>query len=81
MPLVVVLRVVFFVAFFKPVLRLVVFRMASDLFGVVRLICGYVRRPLHGGSASSNVMSGGTSPFTTALAAESAKFIVFDVRV
>ncbi len=70
-PLVMV-DVVSLIALFMPVYILVSFRMASGLFGVVCLVCGHVRRPLTGGSASSNVMSGGTSPSTTALAAVSA---------
>ena len=54
------------------VFRLVIFRVMSGLSGAVCLICDHVRRPPMGGSASSNVMSGETSPSTTALAAVSA---------
>ena len=39
------------------------------LFGGICLICGHVRRPPSGVSASSNAMSGVVSPSTTALAA------------
>jgi len=55
-----------------PVFILVSFRMLSGLLDVVCLICGNVRRPTTCGSASSNVMSGGASPCTTAHAAVSA---------
>ncbi len=57
---------------FMPIFILVSFMMVSGLSGVVCLICGHVRRPPMGGSTSSKVMSGGTSPSTTALAAVSA---------
>ncbi len=43
-PLVVVLCVVSFIAFFMPVLRLVILNMVSGLYGIVHLICGHVRR-------------------------------------
>ena len=46
--------------------------MMSGLFGEACLIYGQVRMPPIRGSASSNVMSGGTSLSTTALAAVSA---------
>ena len=68
----VILGVVSLIAVFMPVFRLVSFRMVSGSFGVVCLIWGHVQRPPTGGSASSNVMSGGASPSTTALAAVSA---------
>ena len=55
-----------------PALRLVSFLMCSDLLVGLSLICGQVRRPPIGRSASSKVMSGKTSPYTTALAALSA---------
>ena len=67
-PLVVVYYVSLIVVL-MPVCMLVSFRMVSGLIGVMCLICGHVRRPPTGGSASSNVMSGGASPSTTALAA------------
>jgi len=70
-PLVVV-DVVSLIDVFMPVFILVSFRMVSGLSGVVCLICGHVRRPPLGGSSSSNVMSGGASPSTTAIAAVSA---------
>ncbi len=57
--LVVLMCCVSLIAFFIPVLRLVILSMVSGLFGCVRLISGHVRRPPMGGSASSNVMSGG----------------------
>jgi hypothetical protein len=44
-PLVVVLCVVSFIVFLMPVLRLVILGMVYGLFGVVRLICGHMRRP------------------------------------
>jgi hypothetical protein len=53
-------------------LRSVSFRMFSGLLGMTCLICGHARRPPIGGSASSNVMSGVCSPYTTALGALSA---------
>ena len=65
----VVLGVVSLISFFMPVLRFVIIWNVSGLSGGVYLICGYVRRPPMGGSATSNVMSGGISPSTTALAA------------
>ena len=68
----VVVCVVSLIYFFMPVFMLVSFIMVSGLFGVVCLICGHIRRPPTGGSASLNVMSGGASPSTTALAALSA---------
>ena len=71
-PLAVVLCVVSFIAFLMPVLRLVILRMLFCLFGVLRLIFCHVRRPPMGRSASSNMVSDGTCPPTTALAAESA---------
>jgi hypothetical protein len=58
--------------FLMPAFRLVSFLMCYGLFGGLCLICGYVRRPPIGGSASSNVMSGEFSPSTAALAALSA---------
>ena len=67
-PLVVV-YVVSLIAASMSVFILVSFMMVSGLLGVVRLICGHVMRPPTGGSVSSNVMSGGASPSTTALAA------------
>jgi hypothetical protein len=51
---------------------LVIFWLVSGLSGDVCLIYGHVWRPPMGGSVSSNVMSGGTSLPTTALAAVSA---------
>ncbi len=71
MPLVMV-DVVSFIALFMPVFILVSFWMVSGSSGVECLIGGHVRRPPTGGSASSNVMSNGTSPSTTALVAVSA---------
>ena len=68
----VVVYVVSLIVVLMPVFILVSFMMVSGLLGVVRLICGHVLRPPTGGSASSNVMSGGASPSTTALAALSA---------
>ena len=53
-------------------LRLVSFLMCSGLLVGFSLICGYMRRPPIGESASSKVMSGKLSPSTTALAALSA---------
>ena len=53
-------------------LRFVNFRMFSSLFAGLCLICGHVRRPPIGGSASSNVMSSVCSPSTIALAILSA---------
>ena len=50
-------------------LRFVIFRMFSDVLDGLCLICGHVRSPPIGGSASSNVMSGVCSPSTTALVA------------
>ena len=70
-PLVVVC-VVTLIAVFMPVFIFVSFVTVSGLFGVVYLICGYAQRPPTVGSASSNAMSGGASPSTTALAAVSA---------
>ena len=67
-PFVVVLLLVCFSSFFMPALRLVSFLMCSGLLGGLCLICGNVRWPPIGGSASSNVMSGGFSQPTTALA-------------
>ncbi len=64
--------VVSLIDFLMPVLRLVIFWMVSGLSGDVCLILGHVRRPPMGGSTSSNVMSGGISPSTTALAAVAA---------
>jgi hypothetical protein len=55
-----------------PVFILVSFEMVSGFLGVVCVVCGHVRMPPMGGSASSNVMSGGASPSTTALATVSA---------
>ncbi len=52
-----------------PDLRLVSFIMCSCLSVGFSRICGNVRRPSIGGSASSKVMSGKCSPSTTALAA------------
>ena len=46
--------------------------MCSGLLVGLILIGGHVRRPPIGGSASSKVMFGKCSPFTTALAALSA---------
>ncbi len=70
-PLVLV-YVISLIVVLMPVFILVSFMMVSGLFGVVFLICGHVLRPPTGGSASSNVMSNGVSPSTTALAALSA---------
>jgi hypothetical protein len=70
-PLVVMLCDVSLVSFLMPIFRLIILRMVSGLSGVVRLIYSHVRRPPMGGSASSNVMSGGASPSTTTLAAVS----------
>ncbi len=58
--------------FFMLALRLVIFLMCSGLLVGFSIICGHVRRPPIGGSASSKVMSGKFSPSTTALAALSA---------
>jgi hypothetical protein len=55
------------IAFFMPVLKLVILWILSGLFGVVRLIYGHAQRPPIEGSASSNMMSGRTFPSTTAL--------------
>ena len=71
-PLVVTFLLVCFISFLMPALRLVSFRMISGLFGRVCLILGHVRRPPIGGSASSNGVSGGVSPPSTALATLSA---------
>jgi len=60
------------ISFLMPVFRLVVLWMMSGLLGEFCLICGQMRRPPIGGLASSNVMSGGASPSTTALVAVSA---------
>ncbi len=68
----VLLCAVSFIGFFMLVLRLVNLCMVSGLFGIVRRICGHVRRPPMGGSASVNMMSGGAVPSTTALATVSA---------
>jgi hypothetical protein len=57
-----------FIAFVMPDLRLVIL---PGLFSVVHFICGHVRRSPIGGFASSNMISGRTSPSKTALAAES----------
>ena len=53
-------------------LRLVSFLMCSGLLVGLSRICGHVRRPPIGRSASSKMMSGNFSPSTTALAALSA---------
>ena len=53
-------------------LRLVNFLVCSCLLVGCSLICGHVRSPPIGGSASSKVMSGCLSPSTTDLAALSA---------
>ncbi len=71
-PLVVVLCVVSFISFLMHVVRLVSLWTLSGLIGAVRLIFSYARRPPMGGSASSNVMFGGISVSSTALAVESA---------
>ncbi len=71
-PLVLVMWVVALINFLLPILRLEIIWMVSGLFGVVRIIYGHVRRPPIGGSASSNITSGGYSPSTTAPATESA---------
>jgi len=67
-PLVVVYVVSLIVAL-MPVFILVSFMMVSGLLGVIRLIFCHVLRPPTGRSASSNVMSDGASPPTTALLA------------
>jgi len=72
--LLVVMDDVSLIAVFMPVFILASLRMVSGLFGVVCLICGHVRRSPMGGSASSNVMSGGAFRLI-------GRFIVFDVRV
>jgi hypothetical protein len=64
-------------SFMMHVLRLVSFLMCSGLLVGFSLICGHVRRPPIGGSASSKVMSGKFSPSTTALAALSAVSLYF----
>ena len=61
-----------FSSFFMLALRFVSFRVVSGLLGGLCLICGHVRRPPIGGSASSKMMSGSMSPSTTDLAALSA---------
>ena len=48
-PLIAVLCDVSYIAFLMSVLRLVISRLVSGLFGVVCLICGHVRRPPIGG--------------------------------
>ena len=62
----------YFSYFLMHALRLVSFLMRSGLLDGFSLICGHVRRPPIGGSASSKVMSGYLSPSTTDLAALSA---------
>ena len=57
-PFVFAVLLVCFSSFFMLALRFVRFRMFSGLLGVLCLICGHVRRPPIGGSASSNVMPG-----------------------
>ena len=57
-PFVVAVLLVCFSSFFMLALRFVSFWMFSGLLGGLCLICGHVRRPPIGGSASSNVMSG-----------------------
>ena len=70
-----VVDVVSLIAVFMPVFILVSFRMVSGLSCVVCFICGHDRRPPMGGSTPSNMMSGGASPSTTALAAVSAALL------
>ena len=71
MPLFVTVLLVCFSSFlmFFYALRLVSFLICSGLFGGVCLICGHVRRPPIGGSASANMMPGVVSPSTNDLAA------------
>ena len=57
MPLVVIVSLLCLSSFLMPALRLVSFLMFSGLLGGLCLICGHVRKPPIGGSASSNVMS------------------------
>ena len=76
-PLVITLLLVCFSSFLMPALRLVSFLMVSGLVEGVCLICGHVRRPSIGGSASSNMMSGVVSPSTPALATLSAVSLYF----
>ncbi len=71
-PFVVAILLVCFSSFFMLALRFASFRMFFGLLGGLGLICGHMRRPPIGGSASSNVMSGVCSPSTSALAALSA---------
>ena len=68
-PSVVVVWLVCVSSFCILALRFVSFRVFFGLLGGLCLICGHVRRPPIGGSASSNVMSGVCSLSTTALAA------------
>jgi len=68
MPLNVAVLLVRFSSFLMSSLRLMSFPMFSGSFGGVCFICGHMRRPPIGGSASSNVMFGMVSPSTTALA-------------
>ena len=56
-------------SFLMHALRLVSFLLCSCLLAGFSLICGHVRRPPIGGSASSKVRSGCLSPSTTDLAA------------
>ena len=81
-PFVVTVLLVCLSSFLMYALRLVSFLMCSDLLVGLSLICGHVRRPPIGGSASSNVMPGKESPSTTALTRRFVgRFVVFHVRV
>ena len=71
-PFVVAVLLVCLSSVFMLAFRLVSFLMCSGLSVGLCLICGHVRRPPIGGSASSNVMSSEFSPSTTALVALSA---------
>ena len=71
-PLVVVVLLVCLSSFLLLALRLVSFLIYSGLLGGLCLICGHVRRPPIGESASSNVMSGVFLSSTIDLAALSA---------
>jgi len=68
-PFVFAVLLMFFSSFFMLALRFVSFRMFSCLLGGLCLICGHVRKPPIGGSASSNVISSVCSSSTTVLAA------------
>ena len=76
-PLAGIVLLVCFSSFLISALKLVSVRMFSGLFRGVCLICGHVRRPPIGRSASSNMVSGVVSPSTTSLAAFSAVSLYF----